>query len=190
MKKKVSNSLVRRVADEMEKEITLDDKIIKRYAEVKGLPERVVRARIMRSTVKRALRLAGGDEKRAKTALAIVNGRQPRLPQCVKLLGLHTKEIVALAYEAKTQTVSAVSLIRLCKMFEHTDGDLSGEGGQLVAILDEIALKVEATEHEWSFHRLIMRRLNEGRMMEAVCDEIMDRIEDPDRILIAGEGDE
>lgn len=173
MKKRLSTALVRRLVDEISDEIRPDEQVVRRFAEVKNLPEQVVRNRIVRSAVRRALHLTGGDENRAKTALTIVNGRQPRLPQCVKLLTRHREETVALAYEARGDcAVSSVSLSNLCRMLEHTDEDIDGEAGALIVALDEIAIRADSKRKEWFFHQLIVRRLRDGQMMEAISDEV------------------
>lgn len=174
MSDKVALVAVERVIAMVRREVVVSEELITYFAESKSSTREEAREKILSSAVRLALKHAGNNESVASSALVVVNGRQNRLPQCLKLMRKHRLHIVEAAYEIKSElAASNVSLRMLCEFLDHTDGDVEGEAYQLKGLLEEIAMKSYSREQEWALHARIKEELSAGRLVESIVDEIL-----------------
>jgi hypothetical protein len=177
MDKKTTLAVVDRMVLSVSERITPNQEEVASVATSKGISLVEAEKRIIASAVQVALRHTNNDEKMATKALVIVNGRQNRLPQCVKLLQKHSEETVVAAYEIKSELAEANPSIRsLCDMMSCTDGDMEGEAFQLRGLLEEIGMNAISDEQEWAFHAQIVVALKNGRFVESVVEDILSQL--------------
>jgi len=168
---------VDRVVAKIRRHVEVSDKLAHKVAHRKNISVDVAKEELLTAATKVALKYARGNEKKAGMALIITGGKINRLPQCAKLLRIYDSKVVRVAYEIKEDlSVSSASLRAICDLVESTDGDPEGESSRIQAVLDELATQAISKKHQFYFHRRLRDEVRAGRLIEAVCDEILEEI--------------
>jgi hypothetical protein len=175
---KVALVSVNRVVAQVRRHVGIDETLITKIARKKVITREEARNRILSSITKTALQHSGGDEKKAGTALIIVNGKSNRLAQCAKLLRQHPPKVVRTAYEMKEELGHSSAPLRLlCQLLEHTDTDMEGESTRVRAMLDELGMSADSPRQEAALFHKVLKEVRKGRLIEAVVEEIIDEVE-------------